>query len=211
MSIVLPSTPRREAQRMSHLREISHGSSDTMYTSRPLTAASETGTVQHDPIPPKLPIERRCILWVHSEADYKEEVVLNLDLFPDVKPGELMAIVALKTDSGVRDFQEKVQVQRKDTDNLGTAIKRERSNSHPKSPAQINGTDAMHDVDLGKRYLFIAKDMPKEIKLKQPNLEVSVAKHIADVFCLKHRSNVLLTAVRQPIVLHQPTLADDLL
>jgi hypothetical protein len=182
-----------------------------MYTSRPLTAASETGTVQHDPIPPKLPIERRCILWVHSEADYKEEVVLNLDLFPDVKPGELMAIVALKTDSGVRDFQEKVQVQRKDADNLGTAIKRERSNSHPKSPAQINGIDAMHDVDLGKRYLFIAKDMPKEIKLKQPNLEVSVAKHIADVFCLKHRSNVLLTAVRQPIVPHQPTPADELL
>jgi hypothetical protein len=58
-----------------------------------------------------------------------------------------------------------------------------------------NDTDAMHGIDLGSRYLFIAKDMPKEMKVKQPSLEVSVAKHIADVFYLKHRSNVLLTTV----------------
>ena len=124
--------------------------------------------------------------------------MLNLDLFPDVKPGELMAIVALKTDSGVRDFQDKAQMQNKESDSLGMAVNLERSNSNPTSPAQLNGPYVTHDVDLGKRYLFLAKDMPKETKLKQPNLEVSVAKHIADVFCLKHRSNVLLSTVRLP-------------
>ena len=161
-----------------------------------MTAASATVTVEHDPTPSKLPIERRCIIWVHNEGDFKDEVVLNLDLFPDVKPGELMAIVALTSDSGVRDFQDRVQAHKKESDSLGTAINPERSNSNTTSSNQVNGLDVLHDVDLGKRYLFLAKDMPIEIKLKQPNLEVSIAKHIADVFGLKHRSNVILTTVR---------------
>jgi hypothetical protein len=159
-----------------------------------LTAASDTDTAQYDSILSKPPIERRCNLWVHDEAFSKEEVVLNLDLFPDVEAGELMAIVALKTDSGIRDFQEKTQ--KKDVDNLTTAMQRERSNSNPKSPGQVNGTDGKHDLGLGKRYLFIAKDISKELKAKHPGLEVSVAKNIADAFCYKHRSNVLLMTVR---------------
>jgi hypothetical protein len=160
-----------------------------------VTAASDTGTVQHDPVPVKPPVERRCILWVHDEGFSKDEVVLNLDLFPDVKAGELMAILALKTDSGVRDFQDKAQPSKKEGDALATTMQRDPSNSNPRSPILANGSDAMHDVDLGNRYLFIAHDMPREMKVKQPSLEVSVAKHIADVFGLKHRSNVLLTTV----------------
>lgn len=179
---------------MSHLREVSNGSSDT-FDSRP-TTASDTDTIQYAPIPSPLPlplpIERKCVLWVHDEGFSKEEVVLNLDLFPDVKPGDLMAIVAIKTDTGVRDFQEKLQSVKRDPDNLAASMQRERSSSHPRSPGPVNGGDSKHD-HVGKRYLFIAKDMPKEIKSKQPGLELSVAKHIADVFCLKHRSNVLLT------------------
>lgn len=183
---------------MSHLREVSNGSSDT-FDSRP-TTASDTDTIQYAPIPSPLPlplpIERKCVLWVHDEGFSKEEVVLNLDLFPDVKPGDLMAIVAIKTDTGVRDFQEKLQSVKRDPDNLAASMQRERSSSHPRSPGPVNGGDSKHD-HVGKRYLFIAKDMPKEIKSKQPGLELSVAKHIADVFCLKHRSNVLLTTVYQ--------------
>jgi DEP domain-containing protein 5 len=194
MSTIVPSTPRRGAFRASHLRQVSNGSADSPYNSRPRTATSETGTTQYDPTPLKPPIERRCIIWVHDEAFSKDEVVLNLDLFPDAKAGDLMAIVALKTDSGVRDFQEKAQ--KIDADNLATAMQRERSNSNPRSPNQANGADTKHDLDLGKRYLFIATDMSKEMKTKQPGLEVSVAKSIADEFCFKHRSNVLLTTVR---------------
>ncbi|KAL5330137.1 hypothetical protein ACEPPN_003662 [Leptodophora sp. 'Broadleaf-Isolate-01'] len=166
--------------------------------SRPTTAASDTGTIQHDPVPLQPAIERRCVLWVHDEGFSKEDVVLNLDLFPEVKPGELMAIMALKTESGVRDFQEKTQAKR-DSDTLATSMQRERSSSNPRSPEAANGnsngygSDAKHDVDIWNRYLFIARDMPKDMKVKQPNLEVSVAKHIADTFCLKPRSSVLLS------------------
>jgi len=199
MAAVLPLTPRRGNKRASHLREVSNGSSDIMYNSRPVTAASESGTVQHDPIPVKLLVERICVLWNHDEGFSKEEVVINLDLFPDVKAGELLAMVALKTESVARDFQEKAQTSKKDVDTLTTAMRRERSNSNPRSPGPPNENHAKHDVDLGKRYLFIAKDMSKEMKTKQPTLEVSVARHIADLFCLKHRSNVLITTVSLPM------------
>ncbi|KAH6676504.1 vacuolar membrane-associated protein-like protein IML1 [Halenospora varia] len=188
-----PSTPRRGAPRSSHLRHVSNGSSDTMFISRPMTAASDTGTVQHDPVPLKVPVERKCTLWIHSDENFsKDEVVINLDLFPNVQAGELMAVMALKTDSGVRDFQESSQMIRKDSDTLSANMQRERSNSNPNSPGGSGGTHAKHDVDPKKRYLFIAKDMSKEMKIKQPHLEISVAKHITDTFCLKARSQVLV-------------------
>jgi hypothetical protein len=106
--------------------------------------------------------------------------------------------VALKTESVTRDFQEKAQAPKKEVDILAAAMQRERSNSNPRSPGPVNDSHPKHDVDLGKRYLFIAKDMSKEMKARQPILEVSVAKHIADLFCLKHRSNVLITTVCLP-------------
>ncbi|KAG4437109.1 hypothetical protein IFR05_007407 [Cadophora sp. M221] len=197
--VLVPSTPRRNTQRASHLRQVSNGSSETTVMSRPTTAASDTGTIQHDPVPLQLAVERRCVLWVHDEGFSKEDVVLNLDLFPEVKPGDLMAIMALKTESGVRDFQEKTQISKRDSDTLATSMQRERSSSNPRSPGAANGnsnehgSDAKHDADFWNRYLFIARDMPKDMKVKQPNLEVSVAKHIADTFCLKPRSSVLLS------------------
>ncbi|KAH7411256.1 vacuolar membrane-associated protein-like protein IML1 [Cadophora sp. MPI-SDFR-AT-0126] len=197
--VLAPSTLRRNTQRASHLRQVSNGSSETTIMSRPTTAASDTGTIQHDPIPLKLTIERKCVLWVHDEAFSREDVVLNLDLFPEVKPGELMAVTALKTEPGVRDFQEKSQTGKRDSDTLSTSMQRERSSSNPKSPGTVNGSanrhgsDAKHDPDLWNRYLFLARDMPKDMKAKQPNLEVSIAKHIADAFCLKSRSSVLLS------------------
>lgn len=173
------------------MRQVSNGSGDSdLGDSRP---TSSTGTAQYDPIPPKvpLPFERRCNLWVHDEVYSKDEVVLNLDLFPDVKAGDLLAIVALKTDSGVRDFQDQSNASRKDLTTLLRSTSRERSSSNPRSPV----LDAKHDVDAGKRYLFIAKDMPKELKAKHAGLEISVAKGIADAFSFKHRSNILLTSV----------------
>ncbi|KAI9649848.1 vacuolar membrane-associated protein iml1 [Ciborinia camelliae] len=193
MSSLLPLTPRRGTQRVSHLRQVSNGSSENgiAFTNRPVTSCSSTGTVQHDPKPLKLPVERRCNLWTHDEAFSKEEVILNLDLFPDVKAGELMAIVALKTDSGLRDFQDKSTLNKQDIDSktasgqFGRHIWNQSGHGHRRQGSR-------HDVSFGKRYLFLAKDMPKDLKLKQPTLEVSLAKPIADVFNLKHRSNVLL-------------------
>lgn len=190
MAPIVAPTSRRRAPRSSHLREVSNGSSDTIES----RTASDTGTVQHDPAPSPLPVERKCVLWVHDDGFSKEDVVLNLDLFPDIKTGDLMAIVALKNESNVRDLQEKPQ--RRDTDSIAASVHRDRSSSYTRSPGPNTESDAKHDDDVGKRYVFVAKDMPQDMKTKQPGLELSVAKHIADLFNLKHRSNISLTTVR---------------
>ncbi|PQE03649.1 putative IML1 Vacuolar membrane protein [Rutstroemia sp. NJR-2017a BBW] len=103
-----------------------------------------------------------------------------------------MAIVALKAESGIRDFQEKAP--KKDFDGLSSSAHLERSVWSQFGRAQ-RLKNTTHDSGLGRRYLFLVRDMPKELKHKHPALEVSVAKHIADVFNLKHRSNVLLSTV----------------
>ena len=194
-----PSVSRHGTQRASHLRQVSNNGSDTPNDGRPMTATSDTGTVQHDPAPLKLSFERKCVVWVHDDGFSKDDVIINLALFPDVNPGELMAIVGLKTETSVRDFQDKSNRLTHEVDSLVTPMKRERSSSNPASPQARNGDDHKPDSYLGRRYLFTAVDMPREMKVKHSNLEVSVAKHIADVFCLKHRSNVLLTMVGNTI------------
>ncbi|KAG9241519.1 vacuolar membrane-associated protein-like protein IML1 [Calycina marina] len=195
MSRVLPSTPRRGTFRGSHLRQVSNGStgsssSNTNTLSRPASSKSDTGTAQYAPVTERLVIERRCNLSVHNESFSKEEIVLNFDLVPGIKAGQLMAIVGLKTDNGVRDFQDKI-FYKKDTENLTKDGQRERSSSNPRSLIH-KGVDPKHDVDMGKRYVFIARDIPKELKAKSSTLEVSVLKQIADQFCFKNRATVLL-------------------
>ena len=157
--------------------------------SRPQTSSSSMSQTRE-------PVERRCVLWIHDEQFSKEEVVLNMDLFPagSVKPGDLIAIVALKTDVAVKDFQDKNLSAKKGTE-LSASLQPDTNFEEQKSSTGSVSVDGQHNVDKEKRYLFAVKDMSKEIKAKQSNLEISIAKHIADVFGFKHRSNVLLTTV----------------
>ena len=195
MAAMPPPLSRRPTQRASHLRHVSNGSWDETSSSRPLTAASDTGTGQQDALALSPPLEQRCVLWVHEEKDFKEEVILNLDLLRDIKAGDLVAIVALRTDSGVRDFQDRVSASKKSAALSDTLVPPESSNPSSKLLGDGDGIEIKHDVDPEKEYLFVAKDMPKEMKLKHPSMEVSVVKHVAEAFGLKHRSNVLLTTV----------------
>jgi len=104
MSTIHPVKPRRATSiRSSHLRNVNNGSGSTTVPSQPWSRASTPG-VASSVI--KDTIERRCALSVHDEQHEKEDILINLDFFAgSVKPGDFVAIVALKTDSGVRDFQ----------------------------------------------------------------------------------------------------------
>jgi hypothetical protein len=168
MSTLPPPASRRGVNRAFTTREISHGN---INSSRPTTAASKANTVPPEPVA-KPPVQRKCVLWIHDESLSTEDIILNFELFPNLQAGDLMAILALKTDSGVRDFQD----------------------TPPTIEQHQNGT-TKHDVELGNRCLFIAKDMSREMKVKQPNLEVSVTKHVADVYGLKPRCTVMVTTV----------------
>lgn len=49
-----------------------------------------------------------------------------------------------------------------------------------------------------ERYIFVVKDMARELKARYPHVELYVAKQIADVFGMKKGSQVILAPVRSP-------------
>lgn len=183
MSAAITATSRRGAPGRSHLRQVSNGSSETFRTD-----SSTATAIQDASRPMDQSIVEKCTLWVHEKDFSNEDVVLNLDLFPMMKEGDLLAIVALKMESSLRDFQ--------DLETSGsTTINSDRNGTNNGLNGKGIGTDTKYDVDPAKRYLFVAKDMKKDLKVKHSGLQVSIAKHLADVFMLKHRSSVLLTTV----------------
>ncbi|KAI0150360.1 hypothetical protein GGR57DRAFT_193497 [Xylariaceae sp. FL1272] len=49
--------------------------------------------------------------------------------------------------------------------------------------------------DAARTYVFVAKDMPKELKSRHPNVEVYVAKHVGDAFNMRKGTQVVLAQV----------------
>lgn len=175
-----PSSVRRQSQRRIPIRQASRHSSDflTLTPDDPSSPRSDStlSTVRGDHGRAR---ERYCTVTV-NDGWSKDEVLLNFDLVGvEVVPGSLMAITALKGDTG--------RVAGHLVPNRLSSEYHKRTKAKPIS---------VHDQDLiSSRYVFIAKDMAKEVKARQPDVEVLVAKHIADAFGMKKGSQVLLATV----------------
>jgi len=131
-------------------------------------------------LPPPKRLDRRWTVTV-NESFARDEVLLNLDILgTDYKPDTLVAIEVVKADT-----------DKPSQNNLGKQTYHDRSK---------DASSAAHSraVDTSKSYICIVKDMTKEQKVKLPNVEVYVAKHIADVFGMRKGSQVILTPVRRP-------------
>ncbi|KAH7150054.1 hypothetical protein B0J13DRAFT_282345 [Dactylonectria estremocensis] len=167
----------RKGPHWSHLRQFSRSNLERIPAEPPASVASASthSTVKEEK---RAKIERRCTVAV-NEGYSKDEVLLNLDLVgSDVKPGVLMCIVTVKEDT------------RKPSTGHGSSNKQgQDQNSSSKSASTTQGDGA------GNSYVFVVKDMPQEMKARQPDVEVYVVKHIADAFGMKKGSQVLLTMV----------------
>lgn len=114
-----------------------------------------------------------------NEGFARDEIVLNLDLFDsDIKPGSVVSIDILKPD-----------------------FDKTQSNAAKRLPSQDAGKNGASGSESSQpscstRYIFVVKDMPKELKARLPRVEIYVAKHIADVFGMKKGSHVILKPVR---------------
>lgn len=206
MSAASPATPRRGVPL--HLTQIPSLSRASFDTTREAARAhmddrSDTGSSGSNVL-----VERRCLLWVHDDHFSKEDVIINLDLFPphSVRPGELMAILPLKAGAGFRDVQEKrtPPSEMSDSPLASSPITPGHSDARP---AGVGSAESQHDNAMGKRYLFAAREMSKEMKSRFPSLEISVAKHVADAFGFKSRSTVLVMLVSDFV--HISTLGTD--
>lgn len=129
----------------------------------------------HPPKPSR--VDRRWTVTV-NESFARDEVLLNLDtLGPDYRPGTLVAIDVVKAET-----------EKPAQNTLGKQPQHDRSKeASPAAHARA--------ADSSKRYICIVKDMTKDQKSKMPNVEVYVAKHIADVFGMRKGSQVFLTPV----------------
>ncbi len=126
-------------------------------------------------------MERRCLLTV-NESFTSNEVLMNLDLADgEIEPGVLMAIDVLSDRAPY---------------GTGSSLRKQPSQEHDRNAAEPEAAPA--DVDVVRRYLFTVKDMPKDLRLRHPNVELFVPKHIAHAFGMRNGSTVLLTPVSLP-------------
>ncbi|KAG6039131.1 hypothetical protein E4U41_003189 [Claviceps citrina] len=174
--------PRRGLRR-SHLHQ---GTSDRGSTEPPSSPGSTSthSTIreeQREQREQRRKSERCCNISV-NDGYSKDEALLNLDHFAGhVLPGMLMAIVPFKGDSknaaGVCGSVSKQPTELPD---------------HSRTASNISGD---HEYDLGHTFIFVAKDMTKDMKARHPDVDVHIARHIADAFGLKKGSKVFIRPV----------------
>ncbi|KAK5660351.1 hypothetical protein OQA88_12892 [Cercophora sp. LCS_1] len=170
--------PLRPPNWASHLRQFSRTSLDRLPEQQqpqlpppsPDTVSSNS-TIRDRPPSRRSRIEQRKCTVTVNESLARDEVLLNFDLVGDeVRPGNLVAIDVVRTD-----------------------LEKPSQGSHLKGHFADRGKDTA--VENEKRYICVAKDMPKEIKARLQNVEVYVAKHIADAFGMRKGSQVTLTPI----------------
>ncbi|TLD23860.1 hypothetical protein PspLS_06803 [Pyricularia sp. CBS 133598] len=119
--------------------------------------------------------ERRCTVTV-NESFSRDEVLLNLDLFDNgIKPGSLMAIEVPPEKSGHASLRKMPTQDHLDRDD-----------------SSMDASQSGSSTTTDRRYLFIVKDMSKDMKLRHPKVELYVAKHVAEAFGMKKGGHVYL-------------------
>lgn len=179
-----PSAPRRTTQWTSHLRQLSKSSFDKTSESplSPDTLPSNPNNSRQNPNPPKRVNERICSVTI-NDSIIRDEVLLNLELFGGtIQPGTLMSITAIKSD------QDRSQ---------GGQYGSVRQASYHRSSTGPSNDDIKSEGDAGRRYIFVARDMSKELKARYPNIEVYVSKQIGAAFNMRKGTQVVLAPVDQ--------------
>lgn len=171
----------------SHLRQLSRTSLDKLAFDAPRSpdTVSSNSTlraeVRHDDQHGGS-MRRKCTVTV-NESFARDEILLNLDLFSsNYRPGMLVSLDVLKPEVSKQQ---------------STAAKRLAA----LDPARHGAADP---TQTSRRYIFVVKDMVREVKTRFPHVEVYVAKQIADVFGMKKGSQVILAPVRLPSSSSEP-------
>ena len=160
----------------SHLRQLSRTSLDKMPMELPHSpdTVSSNSTVRDTPAQRQPRVDRTCTATI-LETITRDAVLLNPELFDhEIKPGTLMAIDVISEKPGYM------------------SLRKYPSQDHSNG-AQDSSVQA--ERDIGRRYLFFVKEMPKDLRARHPTVELLVAKHIADAFGIKKGCTVSLTPV----------------
>lgn len=163
------SVRRNGSARQSHLRQFSKSSLDPSSLELPLSPVTVSSASTPRTESKRGPVERRCTVTVW-EGYSPDEVLLNLDLFPEFRPGSLVAATVIRADGDKAAATHGLH--------------------------KLDGGVSKEGESPARKYIFIVKDVSKEFKSKHPGVEFSVLKHIAEAFGMRKGSTVLLTPVR---------------
>lgn len=127
-----------------------------------------------------------CSIWVHDESFSREEVLFNPEAIGDVsvRVGDLIEVAAVQDDAAL--------------DSGGTTGARDGTEAGSRRPPTGSRTTSERDGDgdgkvRQKKFLFLAKPFPSDLKSRHPNLQLSIASNIANAFGFKNRSQVSLS------------------
>lgn len=181
--------PSHSHSHWSHLRQLSRTSLDKLSLEAPRSpdTVSSNSTLRaearHDDQHGGS-LRRKCTVTV-NESFARDEILLNLDLFSSsYRPGMLVSIDILKPEVSKQQstVAKRLAAAAQDPTRHGAA--------DPNQPS--------------RRYIFVVKDMARELKARFPHVEIYVAKQIADVFGMKKGSQVILAPVRLPSLMSEP-------
>lgn len=162
-----------------HLRQMSRTSLDKLSIESPrspdtFSSNSTLRAESRDNVHTHGSTSRKCTVTI-NESFARDEVLLNLDLFnSSFRPGMLVSLEVLKPEASKQQ---------------STAAKRMAAQEAARSGATEPAQQSM-------RYIFVVKDMARELKARYSNVELYVAKQIADVFGMKKGSQVILAPVQ---------------
>lgn len=196
----------RGHMRASHLRHVSTGDSsiDNPHAEAERvigeTADAGEGPKGTNETSSSSSVERLCSLRTHDDSYSKDEVLLNLALFPrdTVKPGQLFQVVPQISATVTKDFEHRHELK---ASHRGGE---DAENSHGKEPSTQPSTEASAkgesalssgDVfDASTRYVFKVKEMASELS-RIPAGQISISSTIASAIGFKNRAQVMLSPI----------------
>lgn len=206
MSTNLAPGVTRGQMRASHLRHVSKGSSVNNHhrADKDISGSADTSKAPKDNEETTSTVERLCSLWIHDDNFSKDQVLLNLALFPrgSVKAGDLIQVVPQSSERASKDFDHRHDGGQhvRASYRGGEDAEKDHGKDPFTHPSEASAKEARafstgSDSDACTRYVFQVKEMGSELLSRNPTLQISISSTIASAFGFKNRAQVMVSAI----------------
>lgn len=171
---------RRAPSKGSHLRQVSAASLESTSSIHSPPVPAPTTAKLDNPLVGGL-YRQLCTLWIHDEVFAKDEFLFNNSAFSDsgITPGDVLEIICMDHSAELGSRKP-----------LSESIIEGEANAHL-------GAHAKFSSPVQSRCLFVVKPMPQDIKQRQPKLELSVTRAVANIFGFKNGCHVMISQVER--------------
>ncbi|KAJ3011603.1 vacuolar membrane-associated protein iml1, partial [Thoreauomyces humboldtii] len=147
-------------------------------------------------------------LWVHDDRFSRLDIIINPDCFPNVRPGDLLKITQPNTNNPPAKG-DNITTSTADLSAAGNSPSQQRSklsNATSKpvprgTPAPVpHSTTGASAGERARTLVLQVTSLDREINAKQPQLQISIAQHIAALFELHPRKDVIVRKIdKEPV------------